>query len=206
MGNLSFAPVPIDCSYCAKMIRRNQNYYHTKPEESDTPHCFCTPCYNNSRGDHITFNEISVPKTLLYRKKNDEVLDEGVSFNHSTRIQLLMENYKLTLDIPYFFQWVECSKCGKWQHEICALYNKKRDLDSCAEYTCPICLLKEIEEGVHVPLPKTSIFGVKNLPSTMLSNHIEKRLRKRLMQEKEDWKKFGGTMNLDEVSWRKLIS
>ncbi|KAJ1412794.1 putative histone acetyltransferase HAC12-like [Sesbania bispinosa] len=48
------------------------------------------------------------------------------------------------------------------------LYNKRRDLDRSAEYICPICRLKEIENGMHVPYPKTAIFGAKDLPRTML--------------------------------------
>ena len=72
-------------------------------------------------------------------------------------------------------------------------------MDSSAEYICPRCRLKDIENGMHVPLPKTAIFGAKDLPSTMLSDHIEKRLFKRLMQEREDWAKEKGNKALDEV-------
>lgn len=52
---------------------------------------------------------------------------------------------------------------------------------------------------MHVPLPKTAMFGAKDLPRTMLSDHIERRLFKRLKQENEDWAKVEGNKNLDEV-------
>lgn len=66
-------------------------------------------------------------------------------------------------------------------------------------YTCPLCRLKEIGSGMHVPLPKTATFDAKDLPRTMLSDHIERRLFKRLMQESKEWAKVEGNKNLDEV-------
>lgn len=72
-------------------------------------------------------------------------------------------------------------------------------MDYRAEYTCPICRLKEIGNGMHAPLPKTAaMFSANDLPRTMLSDHIESRLFKRLWQEDEDWAK-AGYKNLDEV-------
>ncbi|XP_057425774.1 histone acetyltransferase HAC12-like [Lotus japonicus] len=169
---LYYAPVPIYCSCCNKPIKLNTDYYHKKAEESDSQNFFCTVCYKKSRGEHITYNAISVPKELLDRKTNDELLEED---------------------------WVECDKCKRWQHQICALFNGKRDLFISADYICPICRLKEIEEGIRISLPKTAIFSAKDLPRTMLGDHIEKRLFKRLMQERVDRAKFEGTKNLDEV-------
>ncbi|XP_020222428.1 histone acetyltransferase HAC12 [Cajanus cajan] len=171
IGTLPFAPVPIYCFCCGIRIKRNSYYYYRR-EEDDTQPCFCTVCYRNSRGGNITFNGTSVSKTDLYKKTNNGEFEEA---------------------------WVECNKCKSWQHQICALYNDKRDLDNSVEYTCPICRLKEIENGMHVPLPKNAMFGAKDLPSTMLSDHIERRLFKRLMQESEDWAKVEGNKNLDEV-------
>ncbi|RDX76867.1 putative histone acetyltransferase HAC-like 1, partial [Mucuna pruriens] len=170
-GSLSFAPVPIYCLRCGNRIKRNSNYYYRR-EEDDTEQFFCTTCYRTARGGNITFNERFVSKTDLHKMTNNGVCEEG---------------------------WVECNKCKSWQHQICALYNDKRDLDYSAEYTCPVCRLKEIKNGMHVPLPKTAMFGAKDLPSTMLSDHIEKRLLKRLMQESEDWAKVEGNKNFDEV-------
>jgi len=75
-------------------------------------------------------------------------------------------------------------------------------LDCSAEYICPVCRLKEIENGVHVPLPKPANFGAKDLPRTMLSDHLEKRLFERLMEERANWEKVEGSENLDKVILR----
>ena len=95
-------------------------------------------------------------------------------------------------------QWVQCDKCDRWQHQICALYNEKRDLENKAEYICPKCLIKEIETGKCVPLPKNGVLGAKDLPRTMLGDHIEQRLLRSLTREKEERAKAEGK-NLDEV-------
>ncbi|XP_057741178.1 histone acetyltransferase HAC12-like [Arachis stenosperma] len=172
MQKLFFSPVPIYCLCCGLRIKRNKYYYYRKTDEVVSQHCFCTACHNISRGGSITYNGISVSKELLDKKRNDEVLEES---------------------------WVQCDKCKGWQHQVCALYNNKSDLDSSAEYICPRCRIKDIENGTHVPSPESAFFGAKDLPSTMLSDHLEKRLLKRLMQEREHWAKEKGITALDEV-------
>jgi len=78
-------------------------------------------------------------------------------------------------------------------------------LDCNSEYTCPLCLLKGIENGMKIPLKEIrTAFGAKDLPKTVLSDHIEKRLFERLMQEREERQKIEGNENLDEVRLSKL--
>ncbi|KAK7266743.1 hypothetical protein RIF29_19396 [Crotalaria pallida] len=168
---LIFAPVPIYCSMCSKRIKRNAAYYLREAEESDTQHFFCTSCYKNFRGD-IKFNETSFAKKLLVKMTNNDESEEA---------------------------WVECNKCKGWQHQICALYNSNRDVDCSGVYICPRCRMKDIENGKHVPLPKTANFGAKDLPRTKLSDHIENRLFKRLMKERADTAKVERKNNPDEV-------
>ncbi|KAK2420251.1 histone acetyltransferase [Trifolium repens] len=172
MEHLPFKSVPIYCLCCDDPIKKKANLFCRKGEEFDADHCFCSRCYKKFKGGCITFNGTSVSKKNLEKKKNDEV---------------------------FFEPWVECNKCKRWQHQICALYNNKRDLDCNAEYICPFCRLKEIENGMHVPLPKNAIFGAKSLPKTMLSDHLEKRLFERLMQERADWNNDEGKNNPDKV-------
>ncbi|KAL5572586.1 hypothetical protein UlMin_022183, partial [Ulmus minor] len=77
------------------------------------------------------------------------------------------------------------------RHQICALFNDKIDPED-KLYTCPSCLLKELENGDCPPLPDNVAFRSKDLPETMLSNHIESRLFKRLKEEREERAKVAG--------------
>ncbi|KAM5561856.1 putative histone acetyltransferase HAC-like 1 [Rosa sericea] len=77
--------------------------------------------------------------------------------------------------------WVRCGRCEGWQHQICALYNGKCDSE---EYVCFKCVLKEMEFGEHKP--KNVGFCAKDLPTSMLSDHIEKRLIRCLQQERRE--------------------
>ncbi|XP_024640764.1 histone acetyltransferase HAC12 [Medicago truncatula] len=166
---LYFAPVPLFCLHCGNRIKRT--YFCTKEDDFDAHGCICSTCYKTSKGGKIAFNGTSISKKNLEKRNNDEVLEEP---------------------------WVECTKCERWQHQICALYNKKADLDCRAEYICLLCRLKEIENGRHVP-SKAANYCAKDLTRTVLSDHLEKRLFERLLQERENWEKVEGNEKLDEV-------
>ena len=99
-------------------------------------------------------------------------------------------------------QWVQCDKCEAWQHQICALFNGRRNDGGQAEYTCPNCYITEIERGERKPLPQSAVLGAKDLPRTILSDHIEQRLFKRLKQERQERARLQGK-GFDEVLIKK---
>ncbi|XP_043717703.1 histone acetyltransferase HAC1-like [Telopea speciosissima] len=169
MENLSFQPPPIYCSLCGARIKRKVMYY-TAPD-GIVRHCFCTLCYNENRVESITVDGHNLRKVSLQKKKNDEETEES---------------------------WVQCDKCQGWQHQICALFNAKRNEEGKAEYICPYCYLQELECEERKPLGDDVLLGAKDLPRTKLSDHIEKRLFMRLKQEREERAKVKG-MNFDEV-------
>ncbi|KAL2895924.1 Histone acetyltransferase HAC1 [Bienertia sinuspersici] len=160
---LAFSPMPIYCSYCTARIKNRATYYSTSNENSD--HCFCTSCYNKCHRGHFILHGLSIPKTNLAAKKNDLVTVEP---------------------------WVQCDRCEGWQHQICGLYIDKKDFGGNAEYICPKCYLKDIEFGGHIPLPRSTSLDAINLPQTLLSNHLERRLYRRLKQEREHRAKAAG--------------
>ncbi|KAL5554750.1 hypothetical protein UlMin_042151 [Ulmus minor] len=154
---LTFEPPPIYCTPCGARIKRNAMYYCMGA--GDTRHYFCIPCYNEARGDTIVVDGTTIPKARLEKKKNDEETEEW---------------------------WVQCDKCEAWQHQICALFNGRRNDGGQAEYTCPNCYIQEVERGERKPLPQSAVLGAKDLPRTILSDHIEQRLFKKLKQERQD--------------------
>ncbi|PPD90590.1 hypothetical protein GOBAR_DD12475 [Gossypium barbadense] len=166
---LTFEPPPIYCSPCGARIKRNAMYYTMGA--GDTRHYFCIPCHNEARGDSIVVDGTAIPKARLEKKKNDEEIEEW---------------------------WVQCDKCEAWQHQICALFNGRRNDGGQAEYTCPNCYITEVERGERKPLPQSAVLGAKDLPRTILSDHIEQRLFKRLKQERQERARVQGK-SYDEV-------
>ncbi|GMP35258.1 hypothetical protein CsSME_00007775 [Camellia sinensis var. sinensis] len=166
---LTFEPPPIYCTPCGARIKRNAMYYTIGA--GDTRHYFCIPCYNEARGDNILVDGTVIPKARLEKKKNDEETEEW---------------------------WVQCDKCEAWQHQICALFNGRRNDGGQAEYTCPNCYIDEVERGERMPLPQSAVLGAKDLPRTILSDHIEQRLFRRLRQERQERARVQGK-SYDEV-------
>lgn len=37
--------------------------------------------------------------------------------------------------------WVECDSCKRWVHQICALFNSRKNSHEHASYYCPHCVL-----------------------------------------------------------------
>ncbi|XWS16583.1 hypothetical protein CRYUN_Cryun34aG0101100 [Craigia yunnanensis] len=166
---LTFEPPPIYCTPCGARIKRNAMYYTVGT--GDTRHYLCIPCHNEARGDSIVVDGTTIPKVRLEKKKNDEETEEW---------------------------WVQCDKCEAWQHQICALFNGRRNDGGQAEYTCPNCYIAEIERGERKPLPQSAVLGAKDLPRTILSDHIEQRLFRRLKQERQERARVHGK-SYDEV-------
>ncbi|KAF5451942.1 hypothetical protein F2P56_026995 [Juglans regia] len=167
---LTFEPPPTYCTPCGARIKRNAMYYTMGA--GDTRHYFCIPCYNEARGDTIVADGTAIPKARLEKKKNDEETEEW---------------------------WVQCDKCEAWQHQICALFNGRRNDGGQAEYTCPNCYIQQVERGERMPLPQNAVLGAKDLPRTILSDHIEQRLFRRLKQERQERARLQGK-SYDEVS------
>ncbi|KAL6526251.1 hypothetical protein OROMI_029891 [Orobanche minor] len=159
----TFAPPPMYCTSCGARIKHGSNYYRPPGVETNVKHCFCTLCFKESRGGNISFRGLSFSKATLEKCKDTDEFQEG---------------------------WVQCNKCEAWQHQICALYNSKQDLEGKLEYICPYCRLLEIEAKGRAFIPPAS--GARDLPRTKLSDHIEQRLLKSLEKERKQRAGFSG--------------
>eukprot|EP00250_Pteridium_aquilinum_P011854 c20351_g1_i2 orf=1101-6170(+) len=166
---LTFEPPPIYCTPCGARIKRNAFYWTMQIGE--TRHYFCIPCYNDARTENVEIEGATFPKSRLEKRRNDEETEEP---------------------------WVQCDKCEKWQHQVCALFNMRRNEGGQAEYTCPHCLVGEVERGERKPLPQSAVLGAKDLPRTLLSDHIEQRLIRKLKHERLERARAQGK-NYDEV-------
>ncbi|CAK8542957.1 unnamed protein product [Lathyrus sativus] len=64
--NLNFEPVPIFCICCGHLIGRRKTYFCRKDEEFDAELCFCSACYNTSKGGCSAFcNTILYPVHVI---------------------------------------------------------------------------------------------------------------------------------------------
>lgn len=193
---LTFEPPPTYCTPCGARIKRNAMYYTIGAGE--TRHYFCIPCYNEARGDTMVVDGSTIPKARMEKKKNDEETEEWVCHYVLDHIFCFaLEKFPRVLTM-YFMQWVQCDKCEAWQHQICALFNGRRNDGGQAEYTCPNCYVEEVERGERVPLPQSTVLGAKDLPRTILSDHMEQRLFVKLKQERLDRARAQGK-SYDEV-------
>ncbi|KAH9563330.1 hypothetical protein CY35_05G120700 [Sphagnum magellanicum] len=165
---LTFEPPPIYCTACGIRIKRNASYYTTG--SGDTRHYFCVPCYNDVRTENVEMEGQTYPKSRLEKKRNDEETEEA---------------------------WVQCDKCNLWQHQVCALFNGRRN-EGDSEYVCPECCMLEMERGERKPLPPSAVLGALDLPKTLLSDHLEQRLASKLKQERLERAKAQGK-NFNEV-------
>ncbi|RYG69564.1 hypothetical protein EON64_02390 [archaeon] len=78
--------------------------------------------------------------------------------------------------------WVQCESCQRWVHQVCSLFNSRRNVGDEVSFVCPTCLCakrKTDPEKVLV-MPTTKKMKASDLPVTTLSEFLEKRIFKRL--------------------------
>ena len=133
----------------SKRIRRNSYYY----VGGNNQYHWCHLCFAELKESNpIELADMTIRKSTLLKKKNDEVHEES---------------------------WVQCDKCERWIHQICALFNTRQNKDQRSEYTCPKCTIDErLKKGSTDATSTTPM--AEDLPRTKLSEYLETHVRKRV--------------------------
>jgi E1A/CREB-binding protein len=147
--------------YCSGMcgmqkIRRNSHYYTAGPK-SKANH-WCLNCYSlmDDKQTILLDDGIEIHKKDLIKRKNDSTPEEA---------------------------WVQCDKCDSWVHQICALFNGRKN-NSVSSYTCPKCYMKKLDAG-EILQPKVGMKTAEDLPHCKMSLALESGLQRHLTLEYE---------------------
>lgn len=173
MERLLFEPPPRFCGLCFKIIN-SAGCYYVEVENGIEKTSICSKCH------HLSSSRAKYQKKFNYAETDAEA--EWVMFFSYVKLSLCLLNSHLSF--ACIFQWVQCDKCKAWQHEICALFNRKCE-GAKAEYTCAKCFLNEKDSGDIQALESSTVLGAQELPRTKLSDHIEQRLSERLEQDRQ---------------------
>jgi E1A/CREB-binding protein len=149
---LLFEPPVFYCngpSCPSKRIRRNSYYY----VGGNNQYHWCHQCFQELRDNStLDLGDITVKKENLIKKKNDEVHEES---------------------------WVQCDRCERWVHQICALFNTRQNKDQRSEYACPSCTVAERKKkGTTEATSSTPM--AEDLTRTKLSEQLENHVREKV--------------------------
>ena len=171
-----FEPTVLYCNGACGMqrIRRNA-FYYTDPSKQNH---WCTSCHGLLKhSEPVALDDGSeVSKSSLQKYKNDALPEEA---------------------------WVQCDECTDWVHQICALFNGRRN-KTAAAYTCPSCYVKKKNkagEGAEEKKEEEEMQVVKcakDLPQCSMSEAIEKGMEKALAKKYEE-KAAELEVGLDEI-------
>lgn len=148
-----FEPSVLYCNGACGMqkIRRNAHFYTDRTKSNH----WCTNCF------------------LLLKHDEPIILDDGSEIKKC-------DLQKLKNDATPEEAWVQCDKCDSWVHQICALFNGRKN-KSKASYLCPTCHLELVVKG-EVKKPDDPMKAAQDLPHSKMSKAIENGLHVALQQ------------------------
>eukprot|EP00934_Nitzschia_sp_Nitz4_P007641 Nitzschia sp. Nitz4//scaffold168_size48592//5476//10477//NITZ4_007045-RA/size48592-snap-gene-0.3-mRNA-1//-1//CDS//3329538306//7631//frame0 len=154
----------------SKRIRRNSYYY----VGGGNQYHWCHQCFQELKdGRAIELGDVTIRKEQLTKKKNDEVHEES---------------------------WVQCDRCERWVHQICALFNTRQNKDQRSEYACPRCTIEDRKsKGLTEGTSSTPM--AEDLQRTKLSEYLENHVRVKMDEHLEEaaQKLVAQGMNYDDA-------
>jgi E1A/CREB-binding protein len=136
----------------SKRIRRNSYYF----VGGNNQYHWCQPCYEDLKESQpLEMPDITLRKSQLDKKKNNEIPEES---------------------------WVQCDRCERWIHQICALFNTRQNKNQHSEFVCPSCTLDDRKKKASLE-PTSTTPMAEELPRTILSERLEKDVRKKFHSE-----------------------
>ena len=152
-----FEPTVLYCrrACCGERIRRNAYYYTDTLRQNH----WCYSCHDKMK----EFDPI--------------ILDEGVALNKKDLI-------KLRNDALAEEEWVECSLCKSFVHQICGLFDGGINQNSSA-FVCPMCVIKNRTEKARTLLVGTRPQVVSDIPHCIMSEAMENGLYRALRKAYE---------------------
>jgi E1A/CREB-binding protein len=126
--------------------------------DSQRQNHYCQACYGGLRDNA----RIELPdgttcsKRSLQKLKNDAIPEEG---------------------------WVQCDTCERWIHQVCALFNGRKNKNAVA-YNCPSCHIEERKAKGNLK-PSIKVKQGAELPKCTLSDFLEDGVQKHLEREYE---------------------
>lgn len=133
----------------SKRIRRNAHYYVA----GNNQYHWCQQCFQDLKdGQLLELGDVSIRKEALLKKKNDELHEES---------------------------WVQCDRCERWVHQICALFNTRQNKDQRSEFACPRCTIEERKKAGRLEATSSTPMA-EDLQRTKLSEFLENHVRQKM--------------------------
>lgn len=176
-------PVTLYCNQCSLRLRKGVLYYTNKSKK----YHWCQPCFQAlPKGAEVLVDDQLLPykcvgaARLRGPRRSAPRLTTPPSHPPTTR-ELERKRNDSDEDEP----WVQCDHCLKWQHQICALYNARRNEGAGLPHYCAHCYLGHMSaKKTTAPLAKP-VLRARDLRRCRLSDLIEARLAALLESQRD---------------------